>query len=378
MIPTSKVIELISAVKNGDLNKLDASIKEIISTAEKKGQIKLAQQLRKLYSAPNSSSNQRPTPNQSNHESMNFSPQNLSGTKDSLFEKRISKVNMDNIILSKKNHDIFKDIKDSFEKRKEFISKGIASENKILLYGSPGTGKTLFAYVIAGELNLPIIHVHLDTLVSSYLGETGKNIRQIFEEARKEDCILFIDEFDSIAKKRDDHHELGELKRVVTVLLQNIDELSPNNILVAATNHEHLLDEAIWRRFDYQLNLDLLDQNSLKNLFTLYLEKDKNIDVEMLSFISSGKSGAVIKQAIHKALRKRIINKDSTDINISLLEELLKISNLKDVDKSTDDSKKFLKEIISKLRTYNKKYYTYQKLEEITGIPDSSLSNYSK
>jgi SpoVK/Ycf46/Vps4 family AAA+-type ATPase len=164
----------------------------------------------------------------------------------------------------------------------------------------------------------------------------------------------------------------------VTVLLQNIDELSPNNILVAATNHEHLLDEAIWRRFDYQLNLDLLDQNSLKNLFTLYLEKDKNIDVEMLSFISSGKSGAVIKQAIHKALRKRIINKDSTDINISLLEELLKISNLKDVDKSTDDSKKFLKEIISKLRTYNKKYYTYQKLEEITGIPDSSLSHYSK
>jgi SpoVK/Ycf46/Vps4 family AAA+-type ATPase len=368
MIPTSKVVDLISAVKSGNLYKLDISIKEIIALAEKKGQIKLAQQLRKLYSSPNPVHNDEPK---------HFSPKSFSATKDPLFEKRVSKVNMNDIILSQKNRDIFREIKDSFEKRKEFIAKGIASENKILLYGSPGTGKTLFAYVIAGELNLPIIHVHLDTLISSYLGETGKNIRQIFEETKKGNCVLFIDEFDSIAKKRDDHHELGELKRVVTVLLQNIDELSPNNILVAATNHQHLLDEAIWRRFDYQLNLDLLDHTSLQKLFKLYLEKDKNIDIETLSFISQGKSGAVIKQAIHKALRKRIIKKDDSDINICLLEELLKISNLKDMDK-LGDNKNTIKEIVKKLRNYDKKYYTFKKLEEITGIPDSSLSHYSK
>lgn len=371
MIPTGKIVELISAFKVGDQYKIDLAIKDIIAVAEKKGQIKLAQQLRKLYSAPSL--------NRDYDENRKLYPQGFSNPNTTkLFERRVSKVGVSDIILSQKNKDIFDEIRASFLERKQFIKEGIASENKILIYGEPGTGKTLFAYVIAGALDLPILHVHLDSLVSSYLGDTGKNIRQIFEEARKESCVLFIDEFDSIAKKRDDHYELGELKRVVTVLLQNIDDFPPDSILVAATNHHHLLDEAIWRRFDYQLNLDILDKKALEALLELYLGKSKNIEIELLAFVAQGKSGAVIKQAIHKALRKKILKKSTEDINVFLLEELLKIANLKVIDFKAEENKKRIKNIVQKLKAFDSKYYTFKRIEEITGIPDSTLSLYSK
>lgn len=371
MIPTGKIVELITAFKTWDQYKVDLAIKDVIAIAEKKWQIKLAQQLRKLYSIPSMQRN--------DEKSWSFSPQGvLNQNVSQLFDRRISKVWPHDIVLSRKNREIFDDIKESFLERERFIKEWIASENKVLLYGEPGTGKTLFAYVLAGSLGLPILHVHLDTLVSSYLWDTGKNIRQIFEDAKKEWCVLFIDEFDSIAKKRDDQHELGELKRVVTVLLQNIDSFSSESILVAATNHQHLLDEAIWRRFDYQMNLDILDTESLNELLKLYLSENSSVQIDLLAFIAQGLSWAVIKQAIHKALRKRILKKNIDDINIILIEELLKLGDLKRVDFKTEENKKHIKELIQKLRTYNKKYYTLKKIEEITGIPDSSLSHYTK
>ena len=98
-------------------------------------------------------------------------------------------------------------------------------------------------------MQLPLVTARLDTLISSLLGATAKNIHKIFEYAKRQPCVLFLDEFDAIAKARDDQHELGELKRVVNSLLQNIDDYCKDGILIAATNHQELLDNAIWRRF---------------------------------------------------------------------------------------------------------------------------------
>lgn len=140
--------------------------------------------------------------------------------------------------------------------KEKIQSHGIEIQYSLLLYGPPGCGKTSVAAYIANELQLPLVTTMLDSLVSSLLGNTSKNIKKIFNYANDKPCILFLDEFDAIAKARDDSNELGELKRVVNSLLQNIDKYAENNILIAATNHHSMLDSAIWRRFNETIFID--------------------------------------------------------------------------------------------------------------------------
>lgn len=120
----------------------------------------------------------------------------------------------------------------------------------MLFTGLPGVGKTLAAKWLSYKLDRPLLTLDLATVMSSYLGKTGNNIRAVLNYAQKNTSILLLDEFDSIAKRRDDDLEIGELKRLVTVLLQTIDEWPPNGLLIAATNHPELLDPAVWRRFE--------------------------------------------------------------------------------------------------------------------------------
>ncbi|MFX5839347.1 ATP-binding protein, partial [Acinetobacter baumannii] len=133
-----------------------------------------------------------------------------------------------------------------------FDAHEYAGAMSFLMYGPPGTGKTRLARHIATELGLELYVARLDGLISSYLGSTSKNIRALFDFAARTPCVLFLDEFDAIAKVRSDDQELGELKRVVNSFLQNLDTLGKHSIILAATNHESLLDAAVWRRFTYR------------------------------------------------------------------------------------------------------------------------------
>lgn len=149
-------------------------------------------------------------------------------------------------------------------KRDILVRHGIDAQNYLLLYGPPGCGKTSIARYIAAQTGLPLVTTRLDSLVSSLLGSTAKNIRKVFDYAARQECVLFLDEFDVVAKRRDDKNELGELKRVVNSLLQNIDSFGDSSILIAATNHQDLLDPAIWRRFNKVIEVPIPANGEMK------------------------------------------------------------------------------------------------------------------
>lgn len=134
-------------------------------------------------------------------------------------------------------------------------SYGLQPRHRMLLSGPPGNGKTSLAEAIAFELSLPLFTVRYDSLVGSFLGETNTRLRKLFDYVKTTNCVLFFDEFDSIGKERGDNHETGEIKRVVSFLLMQIDQLPSYVVTVAATNHAELLDRAVWRRFQLKLHL---------------------------------------------------------------------------------------------------------------------------
>lgn len=143
------------------------------------------------------------------------------------------------------------------QQRAELLrSYGIEPRHRLLLAGPPGNGKTSVVESIAAELMLPLYVIRYEGVVSSFLGETASRLDNAFEFVRTRRCVLFFDELDTIAKERADEHETGEIKRVVSTLLLQIDRLPPHVILVGATNHDELLDRAAWRRFQIRTELN--------------------------------------------------------------------------------------------------------------------------
>ena len=179
--------------------------------------------------------------------------------------------NKTKIILSDTVKNQIDNLIDLVNHHDEIELAGLDIKKSLLLYGPPGCGKTSIAHYVSEQTGLPLVVAKLDGIVSSLLGSTAKNLRKIFSYASGIPCILFLDEFDAIAKARDDSHELGELKRVINSLLQNIDNMSSSTVLIAATNHPQLLDKAVWRRFTIKSEVNLLDESNRMILIKLLL-----------------------------------------------------------------------------------------------------------
>ena len=214
----------------------------------------------------------------------------------------------------------------------------------------------------------------LDSMISSYLGTTSKNIRNLFEYAQKIPCVLFLDEFDAIGKARDDNNELGELKRVVNSLLQNIDNLNNNTLLIAATNHETLLDKAIWRRFNYKLKVDFPDYESRKKLVKLFINNIANFtdkEIDLISLAIGKISGADIEEIIIKAIRKSIVYNYELKLN-NIFEEIFLYKFNFD---GNEDVKNELKNKARYLRDIDEKLFSYSTIGKILGISKTKVSS---
>ena len=242
----------------------------------------------------------------------------------------------------------------------------------LLMYGPPGTGKSRLARHIAEQLGLDLYVARLDGLMSSLLGSTSKNIRALFDFASKTPCVLFLDEFDAIAKLRGDSQELGELKRVVNSFLQNLDTVGRQSIVLAATNHDELLDAAVWRRFTYRLKFDLPSMERRQALLTEFL-RPHTLDqakVAALADLSEGFSGSDIREATAR-LKRRLTATGGKAVDLKDAFAVIRnfglagnTSALFAATLSSSDSSA----IVQVLRARNRKLYSFALVADLLGV----------
>jgi len=254
--------------------------------------------------------------------------------------------------------------------------KGIEPALSLMLFGAPGTGKTLLAHHIGETLGLPIIVARLDGLLSSFLGTTARNIANLFAFANRYKCILLLDEFDAIAKLRDDPNELGELKRVVNTLLQCLDERSKIGFTMAITNHELLLDSAIWRRFDLRIEIPkpvaLERRTMLQNHFN-DLIKITDVQLDFLVWLSKGYSGSDIEKLAFFIQRKIAI----LDKEFHFLETIKEYLRLNANTNSNDRKQKVLsspEELAQVLSHDTELGFSQMKIAQLFGVTQPKIS----
>jgi AAA+ superfamily predicted ATPase len=250
-------------------------------------------------------------------------------------------------------------------------SQGVSASLSLLMYGPPGSGKSRLARHIAQELSLDLYVARLDGLISSFLGSTSKNIRALFDFAARTPCILFLDEFDAIAKLRGDTQELGELKRVVNSFIQNLDTLGSQSIVIAATNHHELLDSAIWRRFSYRLALDFPSSDLRHQLWMQFIHplQFNPREMELLADLSEGFSGSDIQEVCLRLHRRQITTKKAP-----ALKEAFQV--LQNMGIGEGEQRRFLSRLRGKdectiataLRERNAKLYSHSALAVLFGV----------
>ena len=244
-----------------------------------------------------------------------------------------------------------------------------------LIFGKPGTGKTHLAKWLARQTGLPVVLARLEGLVSSFLGTSSRNIGNLFAFANKYQCILLLDEFDAIAKLRNDTQEVGEVKRVVNTLLQSLDTRKDIGFTIGVTNHESLLDPAIWRRFDIQVEIPLPSIIVLKKLIETFLKplSYSENEISFLAWCMDGSSGADIRNLTNWIKRVHVLEKKKIILDIMKEFSVLNSGRMSKVKKELLSNKN---ELLSSLLEDRKFNFKQKDVAEIFNIAPSSISKH--
>ncbi|MEW6694173.1 MAG: ATP-binding protein [Pseudomonadota bacterium] len=228
-----------------------------------------------------------------------------------LLEERAVVREEKDIILSDATQSALDEILMEHNRADTLRSFGLQPAQKLLFCGPPGCGKTLAAEVIANALSMPLVLVRLDSVISSFLGETAANLRKVFDYIAQQPVVALFDEFDALTKDRGDSADHGELKRSVNAVLQMMDGYRGESILVATTNYETLLDKAVWRRFDEVVRFEMPNLEQIKRLLTLKLSgirRNFEVDDAQVASLFKGMSHADIERVLRRAVKEMILS----------------------------------------------------------------------
>lgn len=297
--------KLFLSQKLGDKEEFKAVALEIIAEEEKKNNHRLAQDLLRILSDNESAS----------FAVFNNKVDSSSLPKDTerqtiLVDVRYPDSVLEDILLKPSTLQTINQVLDEYSKAEILNTHGLKPRTKLLFCGPPGCGKTFCAGVVSRELGLPMLYCRFDSIVSSYLGETAANLRRVFDYASSGHWVVFFDEFDAIGKARDDPAEHGEIKRVVNSFLQLLDSFQSDSIVIAATNHEQLLDSAIWRRFDEVLFFPPPTIHEIRTLVSMKLKNfpHRELNSKEMAPLMKGMSHADVEHVCLDAVRYCILN----------------------------------------------------------------------
>ena len=299
------ILELVKAGAQGDLAQFQKVVEALAADERTKRHTILADRLLAQLRARGNGRNVPPTSVQSSAE------------LDSLIAEIVPERSLEDLILPSEAKEITNNLIEEQHRAELLRSYNLEPRNRVLLAGPPGNGKTSLAEAIADALSTPFIVVRYEGIIGSYLGETAQRISKVFAHARSRRCVLFFDEFDTVGKERGDSHETGEIKRVVSSLLLQIDALPSYVVVVTASNHPELLDRAVWRRFQVRIELPMPKQGQIEEWFK-GLESRSNhtfgLTPRSLAQRLRGLSFAEVEDFGNDLLRRIVLEQPSSDV----------------------------------------------------------------
>ena len=297
---------------------------QIAAHEAKQGHLKFAKELRTLID------NARNRIGSSIMETKQVSLHSPKGDLTGLLDVKYPEFKLNNMVLNGTLREELSNVVNEYRKVDILAKFNLAPTRKLLLTGAPGTGKTMTALALGGELGLPVFTVRLDGLISKFMGEAIAKLRLIFDSMSQVRGIYLFDEFDSIGSSRGNANDVGEIKRVLNSFLVNIENDSSNSLIISATNFPEALDPALYRRFDRILKYPKPTKEEIATyieykLKSFGLKWSKSLNFTKLSVVASGLSYAELEMSCSNAAKETILNNKKT-ITLSSLEAQLRLT----------------------------------------------------
>jgi SpoVK/Ycf46/Vps4 family AAA+-type ATPase len=304
MAQADLLVDLFKNASNGDQLAFRKTAETMIQEEKTKGHRVLADRLVKSLQPSTIGMGRGPAPKQNGSNGQH---------KDLIFEMTPMR-SLDSLVLPDKIREQIKEVVEEQHRAELLHAHNLRARNRVLLAGPPGNGKTTLAEVLAYELMYPLFVVRYETLVGSYLGETSSRLKHLMDYAKTQRCVLFFDEFETLGKERGDTHETGEIKRVVSSLLLQIDDLPDYVVVVAASNHPELLDRAVWRRFQLRIELPMpTRQQLIRHIESIGQRCQINFgyEPETLAKYMLGLNFAEVEEFCLSVVRRAVLDKKS-------------------------------------------------------------------